>query len=89
MTVYVKLPMYASYVTLKGKLVKEDEDSYDIIIGDNRVKVLKGFVFADKECKIYFSYQDKYALLVTIVTDFIAECIEYPDFKRKVLDLIG
>lgn len=89
MTVYVKLPMYASYVTLKGNLVKENEDSYVIKIGDNKVNVLKGFVFADKECNIYFSYQDKYALLANLVTDFITENIDYIEFKRKVHDLIG
>ena len=57
MIVYIKLPMYASYVILKGTIVAEKEDSYIIRIGDNKITVLKGFVFADKECKIYFSYQ--------------------------------
>lgn len=88
MTVYVKLPMYASYVILKGKIVAEKEDSYIIRIGDNKITILKGFVFADKECKIYFSYQDKYAILSGLVTDFITGRIEYPEFNRKVRDII-
>lgn len=88
MTVYVKLPMYSSYVILKGKLVKENEDSYVIIIGDNKVSVLKGFVFADKECTTFFSYQDKYAILAEIVRDYITTNIDYPEFNRKVLDII-
>lgn len=88
MTVYVKLPMYASYVILKGKIVAEKEDSYIIRIGDNKITVLKGFVFADKECKIYFSYQDKYAILSALVTDFITGHIEYPEFNRRVRDII-
>ena len=88
MTVYVKLPMYASYVILKGKIVAEKEDSYIIRIGDNKITVLKGFVFADKECKIYFSYQDKYAILSGLVMDFIAGHIEYPEFNRRVRDII-
>lgn len=54
MTVYIKLPMYASFVILKGKLVSENEDSYIIRIGDNEVSILKDFVFADKECTTYF-----------------------------------
>ena len=50
--------------------------------------MLKGFVFADKECKIYFSYQDKYAILSALVTDFITGVIEYPEFNRRVRDII-
>lgn len=88
MAVYVKFPMYASYVILKGKIISEKEDSYVIRIGDNKITVLKGFVFADKECKIYFSYQDKYAILSALVTDFITERIEYPEFNRRVRDII-
>lgn len=88
MTVYVKLPMYSSYVILKGNIVAEKEDSYIIRIGDNKITVLKGFVFADKECKIYFSYQDKYAILSGLVTNFIAGRIEYPEFNRRVRDII-
>nr|DAJ50334.1 MAG TPA: hypothetical protein [Caudoviricetes sp.] len=88
MTVYVKLPMYASYITLKGKLIKENEDSYVIIIGDNKVTVLKGFVFADEACTTYFSYQDKYAILAGVVSDYISNNIEYPEFNRKVRDII-
>lgn len=88
MTVYVKLPMYSSYVILKGNIVAEKEDSYIIRIGDNKITVLKGFVFADKECKIYFSYQDKYAILSGLVTNFIAGRIEYPEFNRRVGDII-
>lgn len=88
MIVYIKLPMHASYVILKGKIISEKEDSYIIRIGDNKITVLKGFVFADKECKIYFSYQDKYAILVGLVTDFITGHIEYPEFNRKVRDII-
>lgn len=88
MTAYIKLPMYASFVILKGKIMSEKEDSYIIRIGDNIITVLKGFVFADKECKIYFSYQDKYAILSCLVTDFIAGRIEYPEFNRRVRDII-
>lgn len=88
MTVYVRLPMYASYITLKGKLIKENIDSYVIIIGDNKVTVLKGFVFADKECTTYFSYHDKYAILVELVRDYITSNIDYPEFNRKVRDII-
>lgn len=88
MTVYIKLPMYASYIILKGKIVSEKEDSYIIRVGDNKVAVLKGFVFVDKECKIYFSYQDKYAILSELVTEFITERIEYPEFNRRVRDII-
>ena len=88
MIVYVKLQMYASYITLKGKLVQENEDSYVIIIGDNKVNVLKGFVFADKECTTYFSYQDKYAILSELVRDYITSNIDYPEFNRKVRDII-
>ena len=88
MTVYIKFPMYASYVILKGKIMSEKEDSYIIRIGDNKITVLKGFVFADKECKIYFSYQDKYAILSALVTDFITGVIEYPEFNRRVRDII-
>lgn len=88
MTVYVKLPMHASYIILKGNIVAEKEDSYIIRIGDNKITVLKGFVFADKECKIYFSYQDKYAILSGLVAGFIAGRIEYPEFNRRVRDII-
>lgn len=88
MTVYIKLPMHASYIILKGKIVSEKEDSYIIRVGDNKVAVLKGFVFADKECKIYFSYQDKYAILSELVTEFITGRIEYPEFNRRVRDII-
>ncbi len=35
MTVYIKLPMYASFVILKGKIMSEKEDSYIIRIGNN------------------------------------------------------
>ena len=88
MIVYVKFQMYASYVVLKGKLVKENEDSYVITIGDNKVNVLKGFVFVDRECTTYFSYQDKYAILAGVVSDYISNNIEYPEFNRKVRDII-
>lgn len=36
MIVYIKLPMYASFVILKGKLVSENEDSY--IIRNRKVR---------------------------------------------------
>lgn len=88
MIVYVKFPMNTTYVILKGKIVAEKEDNYIIRIGDNKITVLKGFVFADKDCKIYFSYQDKYAILSDLVTDFITGYIEYPEFNRRVRDII-
>ena len=88
MSVYVKLPMYTSYVILKGNLVKENEDSYVITIGDNKVNVLKGFVFVDKECSTYFSYQDKYAMLSELVKDYLTSSIDYSEFNRKVRDIV-
>lgn len=38
--------------------------------------------------KYIFSYQDKYAILSDLVTDFITGRIEYPEFNRRVRDMI-
>lgn len=88
MTAYVKLPMYASFITLKGDIASESEDSYLVTIGNNRVSVLKSFVFADKECTTYFSYEDKYEILAALVRDYITSCIDYPEFNRKAREII-